>query len=149
MKGRGFATKSVSVTDISVLDSGKISCKGEASVMSMIPNTKVNFEVRSGIAFKNRGHVLTFPGLELSLSPDVGLFVPIPNVELDIGHNARLRELFIDGHNQSVKLAASVTITPEHTRKLGHEFTQCGDAYSAKFSYDVGRWLTRLGRFAE
>ncbi|CAB9522879.1 expressed unknown protein [Seminavis robusta] len=146
MKRRGFRSKSVVVSDISILDNGKISCKGQANVDGMIP--KVSFEVRSGIAFKNRGHVIAFPGLELSLSPDMGLFVPIPNVELDVGHNARMRELVIDGTKKFLKLGFSVTITPEHTRKLSEEYTQCSDSFSAKFFYDVGRWLTRIGRFS-
>ena len=145
---RGIRTSSIEVTHIEILKNGKISCKGEAIVLGLIPK-RIPFEVRSGIDFNCRGHVLTFPGLEISLSPDVGLFVPVlPTIELDIGHNARLRELSIDGDKKLVKLAASVTITPKHTLKLNQEYTQSSHAYAARFSYDVGRWLTRIGRFS-
>ena len=43
---------------------------------------------------------MTFPGLEVSLfrAGDFGLFVPVvPAIDIDVGHNARLREIHIDG----------------------------------------------------
>ena len=148
LKRRGIRTSSIEVRGIEILKNGKIACKGQATVLGLIPQT-IPFEVRSGIDFNRRGHVVTFPGLEISLSPGVGLFVPVhPTMELDIGHNARLRELSIHGDKKFVKLAASVTITPHHTLKLNQEYTQSSDAYAARFSYDVGRWLTRIGRFS-
>ena len=148
LKRRGIRTSSIEVTGIEILKNGKIAVKGQASVLGLIPQ-KILFEVRSGIDFNRRGHVVTFPGLEISLNPGVGLFVPVhPTMELDIGHNARLRELSIYGDKKFVKLAASVTITPQHTLKLNQEYTQSSDAYAARFSYDVGRWLTRIGRFS-
>merc|ERR1712008_548299 len=114
------------------------SVKGEVNVHG----ARVAFEVRTDIGFKNRGHVVTFPGLELSLS--MGFFMPISGIELDIGHNARIRECILDGDKKQAKLAASVTITPQHTQKLSEEYTQSSQAYSARFSYDVGGWLTRI-----
>lgn len=145
LKRRGIQTASVVLDGISVQD-GKVSVKGEATVGGVIP-TRISFEVRSGINFKHRGHVLTFPGLELSVSPEAGFFVPISNVELDIGNNARIRECLLDGEKKQLKVSASVTITPVHTLKLGTAYAQTSDAYSAQF-YDVGRWLTRIGRFS-
>jgi len=151
LKGRGFRTsrKDVEINDISILKSGKISIKGQARVIGGVISHKQPFEVRTGIDFTCRGHVLSFPGLEISLSPDVGLFVPVvPTLELDVGHNARLREIHIDGKNKLVKLAASVKITPLHTRKMNQQYTQSPKSYSARFSVDVGNWLTRIGRFS-
>ena len=148
LKRRGIRTVSVELTGIEILRNGKISCKGQASVMGLVPQ-KIPFDVRSGIDFSCRGHVVTFPGLEISFGPDLGLFVPVlPTMELDIGHNARLREVSIDGDKKLVKFAASVTITPHHTLKLNQDYTQSSDAYAARFSYDVGSWLTRIGRFS-
>ena len=146
LKQRSIKTTSVILESI-VIQNGKVSVKGEANVKGVLP-TRVSFEVRSGIGFSHRGHVLTFPGLELSVSPDLGFFVPISGVELDIGHNARIRECTLDSVKQQLRVAASVTITPVHTLKLGEAYTQSSHAYSAKFSYDVGRWLTRIGRFS-
>lgn len=143
LKGRAIPTTSVVLEGITIQD-GKVCVKGEANVRGVIP-TRISFEVRSGIDFTHRGHVLTFPGLELSVSPDAGFFVPIPGVELDIGHNARIREFTLDG---DLRVSASVTITPVHTLKLSEAYTQSSQAYSAMFSYDVGRWLTRIGRFS-
>lgn len=149
LKRKHIQAKSVELTSISILEmTNKLSVKG---VVEVFHGARVAFEVRTNIGFKNRGHVVTFPGLELSLSsPDMnmGFFVPISDVELDIGHNARIRECILDGDKKQVKLSASVTITPEHTQKLSRRYTQSSDAFSAKFSYDVGAWLTRIGRFS-
>jgi hypothetical protein len=109
----------------------------------------VHFEVRSGISFGNRGHVLTFPGLEVALNRDIGLFVPVhPTLDLDVGHNTKFRNIVIDGRQKLLKIAASVTITPDRTR-LTQDYVQMSDAFSALFFYDVGQWLTRLGRFSK
>lgn len=127
---------------------GKISCIGEAKTHfpSAIP---VHFEVRSGISFGNRGHVLTFPGLEVTLNRDIGLFVPVhPTLDLDVGHNTKFKSIVIDGRKKLLKIAASVTITPEHSRRT-QDYVQTSDAFSAMFFYDIGRWLTQLGRFSK
>ena len=148
LKRRNIVPSLVEVTSIEILDNGKVSCKGKA-LMKGTPGVKIPFEVRSRIGFKSRGHVLTFPGLEISLSPDVGFFVPVvPTIELDVGHNAKLREIQIDGSSKLVRIAASVTITPHHTLKVSENYHQSNGSYSARFSYDVGRWLTRIGRFS-
>ena len=124
---------------------GKISCQGEAKTHFGAP---LNFEVRSGISTASRGHVLTFPGLEVSLNQDIGLFVPvIPGIDLDIGHNARFRNIEIDGRSKVLKLSASVNITPEGTIRF-NDYVQSSEAFAAKFSTDVGQWLTRICRFS-
>jgi hypothetical protein len=103
--------------------------------------------VRTGISTASRGHVLTFPGLEVALNRDLGLFVPVvPVIDLDIGHNARLRKVDIDGKQKHLRLSASVTITPASTLRL-NDYVQTKEAFAARFSYDVGQWLTKLGKF--
>ena len=93
--------------------------------------------------------MLTFPGLEVSLNSDIGLFVPVhPTLDLDVGHNTKFRRIAIDGRKKQLEIAASVTITPERTRRT-QDYVQTSDAFSAIFFYDVGKWLTRLGRFSK
>jgi len=93
---------------------------------------------------------LTFPGLEISLNRDIGFFVPVvPTLDLDVGHNARFRRIVIDGKKKQIQLDASVTITPDRTIRLMQDYKQSSDAFSARFFYDVGRWLTRLGKFTK
>ncbi len=107
----------------------------------------LSFEVRSGISTSSRGHVLTFPGLEVSLNRDMGLFVPVvPHLDLDVGHNARFRQIEIDGKQKHLRLSASVTITPQSTIRL-NDYVQSSEAFAAKFSTDVGQWLTQIGKF--
>jgi hypothetical protein len=115
----------------------------------------VLFEVRSGIAVTGRGHILTFPGLEISINPDapvvgrLSFFVPvIPDVTVDLGHDAQLLSVTIDGDMAQVQVSARVTITPEHTLQVKHKYIQSSRSYGALCSVDVGRWLTRIGRFA-
>jgi hypothetical protein len=127
--------------------SGKISVKGEAKTLFDSP---LSFEVRSSISTSGRGHVLTFPGLEISLNRHIGLFVPVivPNLDLDVGHNARFRNIEIDGKQKLLRLSASVTITPAGTIRL-NDYVQSSEAFAAKFSTDVGQWLTRIGQFSK
>jgi hypothetical protein len=128
----------------SIQPSGKISIAGQADTGF---GTKVPFEVRSGLGFASRGHVVRFPGLEVSLGPSLGVFMPVvPDIDLDIGHNARLHKVHVDGRRRRVTLSASATVTPTHTMKLGM-YRQAKDSYAAQFSFDVGRWITNLGNF--
>eukprot|EP00534_Pseudo-nitzschia_fraudulenta_P004467 CAMPEP_0201133962 /NCGR_PEP_ID=MMETSP0850-20130426/50259_1 /ASSEMBLY_ACC=CAM_ASM_000622 /TAXON_ID=183588 /ORGANISM="Pseudo-nitzschia fraudulenta, Strain WWA7" /LENGTH=452 /DNA_ID=CAMNT_0047404731 /DNA_START=131 /DNA_END=1489 /DNA_ORIENTATION=- len=146
LKDRGVRSDSIKITSIDILPNGKISCAGEAKT-HFASAPPVHFEVRSGIAPSNRGHVLTFPGLEVSLNRDIGLFVPVhPTLDLDVGHNTKFNNIVIDGRQKALKIAASVTITPDRTR-LMQDYVQTSDAFSAIFFYDVGQWLTKLGRF--
>lgn len=86
----------------------------------------------------------------MSLSRELGLFVPVvPTIDLDVGHNARFRRIHIDGNRKEIRLDASVTITPDRTIRLMRQYVQSSEAFAARFSYDVGQWLTRLGNFTK
>lgn len=139
----------VAITGIQIGSNGKLSILG--SVTTPFGNgSQLEFAVRSGLDVTNRGHVLTFPGLEISLSPWMGLFVPVvPPISLDLGHNAQITKLHLNGRNKTLELSCRVTITPRHTRKLSESYEQDRNAYAASFHFDVGRWLTQLGRFSE
>jgi hypothetical protein len=81
---------------------------------------------------------------------DIGLFVPVvPTIDLDVGHNACFRRISIDGSKKEIQVDASVTITPDRTIRLMKQYVQRSEAFAARFSYDVGQWLTRLGRFTK
>lgn len=145
LKNRGLAALKISIRSIQVLPTGKVSCLGQATTLFGPP---IQFEVRSGIGVASRGHILTFPGLEISVNPALGFFVPvIPDVTVDLGHNAQLLDVTIDGAKAQVQVSARVTITPEHTIQLKN-YIQSSHSYGALCSVDVGQWLTRLGRFA-
>jgi hypothetical protein len=133
----------ISITSIRILTAGKIGIRGEASTGFGPP---VPFEVRSFLDTSSRGHVLTFPGLEISLGPSL-VFVPVlPEVSLDLGHNAQLTKVHVDGQRAILQVSARATITPHHTLKLSN-YVQAKDSYLAPFSVDVGRWLTKVGNF--
>eukprot|EP00522_Entomoneis_paludosa_P018804 CAMPEP_0172440316 /NCGR_PEP_ID=MMETSP1065-20121228/974_1 /TAXON_ID=265537 /ORGANISM="Amphiprora paludosa, Strain CCMP125" /LENGTH=419 /DNA_ID=CAMNT_0013189103 /DNA_START=736 /DNA_END=1995 /DNA_ORIENTATION=- len=145
LRNRGMTASRVGITSLVILPSGKLSCSGYATVF----DSKVEFEVRTGLGVQNRGHVLSFPGLEISLSPAVGLFVPVvPPISLDMGHNARITKVSINGKDRTLKLSCRATITPRHTRKQ-LKYQQSTNAYAASFHFDVGNWLTRIGKFSE
>lgn len=144
LKNRGLKTSQVSIDSIAISASGKVSCEGTATTLfgALVP-----FAVRSGLGMASRGHVLTFPGLELSINPALGLFVPVlPKVSLDLGNNARLDKIEINAKRATMKVSARATITPHHTLKL-QNYIQSTKSYSAQYSVDVGRWLTGLGNF--
>lgn len=170
LKGAGVSSNQVKVTSIRILvssmtgsceypvsmtlrltslfpslqPSGKIACSGEAgtSFSGLIP-----FEVRSGIDLSSRGHVVTFPGLEVSLQPSLGVFMPVfTEVDLDMGHNARLLSVDINGFMKTLSFSGKVTVTPEHTLKLS-EYLQTTESLGAQYNFDVGQWLTKLGNF--
>lgn len=145
LRNRGLTTTVINIESIQILSSGKLSCIGQASILFGPP---IQFEVRSGIDIAGRGHIVTFPGLEIAVNPAMGLFVPvIPDITVDLGHNAKLLDVCIDGNNGTVKISASVTITPEHTIQI-KEYIQSTQSYGALCFVDVGQWLTRIGRFA-
>jgi hypothetical protein len=145
LKGKGITAMNVTLSSIQVLPTGKLSCIGEATAMFGPP---IIFEVRTSIGISGRGHVLSFPGLEVAISPAFGFFVPvIPELTVDLGHNAQLLDVVVDGDNALIKVSACVTITPEHTLRL-KEYIQSSAAFGAHCFVDVGRWLTTVGRFA-
>lgn len=145
LKQKGLTAMNVSLSSIQILPNGKLSCVGEAT--SLFAPT-ISFELRTGLGFSGRGHILTLPGLEIAINPALGFFVPvIPELTIDLGHNAQLLDIFIDEENALLKVSACVTITPEHTLQL-KEYIQSSNAYGAHCFVDVGRWLTKVGRFA-
>jgi hypothetical protein len=145
LRGRGLTVTNVDILSIKILPSGKVSCKGQAAILG----SPVPFEVRTGLATSSRGHILTFPGLEISLGGGVGLFVPvIPDVNVDLGHNAQIKKLRLDGVKRTVTVSCRTTIAPRHTVKLLHDYQQNVHAYAAKHYVDVGSWLTRIGKFS-
>ena len=144
LKLRGTKAVRISIETIEILPNGKVACRAAAKTGF---GKILEFEVRSGLDVSSRGHVLTFPGLEISLSPALGIFVPVlPAISLDLGHNAQLLDVHIDGQAAEMTVSARVTIAPHHTLKL-RKYKQSQDAYLAQYSVDVGRWLTRLGNF--
>eukprot|EP00538_Stauroneis_constricta_P002352 CAMPEP_0119551432 /NCGR_PEP_ID=MMETSP1352-20130426/4688_1 /TAXON_ID=265584 /ORGANISM="Stauroneis constricta, Strain CCMP1120" /LENGTH=491 /DNA_ID=CAMNT_0007597491 /DNA_START=529 /DNA_END=2004 /DNA_ORIENTATION=- len=143
LRDRGVKSSSIQITSLGILSNGKISCEGEAKTLfgSTIP-----FEVRTSISTSCHGHVLEFPGLEICLNRDIGFFVPVvPTINVDVGHNARFREIHIDGSKKQLKFSTSVTITPANTLRALGNYHQSKDAFAARFSVDVGKWLTNLG----
>lgn len=142
LNNNGFPTRGAEIEDIKLLPGGKLCCIGQATPRFGPP---ISFEVRTGLAFRGRGHILTFPGLELSVHRSLGLFVPIPAVSVDLGHNARIVDLSLN--DTSLQFSMRVNITPDHTLHL-KDYTQLSNAYGAQCSVDVGRWLTRVGRFS-
>lgn len=145
LKLQGTKAVRIIIEAIDILPNGKISCRGATKTAF---GKILGFEVRCGLAFTSRGHILTFPGLEISLNPALGIFVPVlPDITLDLGHNAQLLDLDIDGKAAAMTVSARVTIAPHHTLKL-NKYQQSQEAYLAQYSVDVGRWLTRLGNFS-
>jgi hypothetical protein len=145
LNNAGVTTSKIQITAVNIVPSGKISVSGLADTGF---GSKLSFEVRTFIGKASRGHIVTFPGLEVSLGPSLGVFVPVvPEIDLDIGHNAMLRDIFVDGRRRRVTLSASTTVTPNHTIKLAHKYRQHSESYGAHFSFDVGRFVTSLGNF--
>lgn len=155
LKNRGLTVIAQQLTSITILPTGKISITGHVAplVGPVLP-----FEVRTGI--DAQGSMLFFPGLEISLHPLLGLFVPVPtDVTVDMGQNAHLLDVAIDGEAGKLTVSARVTITPGAAHASKHQQQskqqhqqhkkQSSSTPPALCSVDVGRWLTRLGRFAE
>jgi hypothetical protein len=103
--------------------------------------------VRSGIDLTSRGHILTFLAVEVSLQPSSGIFISVlPSITLDMGHNARITSVNIDGVKKSLNISAQATVTPDHTLKLKN-YPQIKQSLAANFAWDAGRWLTKIGNF--
>jgi hypothetical protein len=145
LKQTGVSSSYVSIKSIEILPINKISIQGEATTPF---GSSVRFQVRTGLATTGRGHILTFPGLEMALgSSAVSFFVPIlPPITLDLGHNAQLLNTEVDGVSQQLRVSARATITPSHTLVLPN-YIQSRGSYGASHMVDVGRWLTDLGNF--
>lgn len=143
LRKRGIKASKVRMESIQILNDGKLALKG----LVKTGLTDVAFEVRTGLSTASRGHVLTFPGLELSLSPALGLFIPVPEVSLDLGYSAQIHKLSIDP-DTGLHISCQATVTPRHTLALLQSYAQSKKSYAAPFSVDVGRWLTNVGNFS-
>lgn len=147
LENRGMKAMRVHMESMQMLQDGKLSCMGRV-VATGIATADVAFEVRTGLDTASRGHVLTFPGLELSLSPALGLFFPVPEISVDLGHSAQIHDLTLDA-DDGVVISCTASIKPRHTRHLPlQSYAQRPKSYAAPFSVDVGRFLTRLGNFS-
>jgi hypothetical protein len=146
LKQAGVSSSTVSINSIEILPTNKIAIRGEATTPF---GSSLPFQVRSGLSTSGRGHILTFPGLEMALgSSAVSFFVPVlPPITLDLGHNAQLLDVEVDGVSQQLRVSAKATITPSHTRILPN-YIQSRGSYAASHMVDVGRWLTNLGNFS-
>jgi hypothetical protein len=146
LKQAGVSSSTVSINSIEILPTNKIAIRGEATTLF---GASVPFQVRSGLSTSGRGHILTFPGLEMALGTStVSFFVPVlPPVTLDLGHNAQLLDVEVDGVSQQLRVSAKATITPSHTRILPN-YIQSRGSFAASHMVDVGRWLTNLGNFS-
>lgn len=143
LRNRGMKASKVRMQSIQILNDGKLALKGHVETGL----TDVAFEVRTGLSTASRGHVLTFPGLELSLSPALGLFIPVPEVSLDLGYSAQIHNLRVDPKT-GLRISCQATVTPRHTLALLQSYAQSTKSYAAPFSVDVGRWLTSVGNFS-
>mmetsp|Transcript_18965 Transcript_18965/g.19233 ORF Transcript_18965/g.19233 Transcript_18965/m.19233 type:complete len:360 (+) Transcript_18965:548-1627(+) len=155
VKDRGgvIQSKTIQITSIDILPTGKISCQGEAQ--TQYGSTIIPFEVRTGITVDVSGRVLLFPGLEVSLMRDIGWFLPISvfytTLSLHVGQNTKFHTIVIDGTQKRIKIGASVTInTNNNTNNNESTIQYSAPTYStsAKFFYDIGRGLTQLGHFS-
>jgi hypothetical protein len=163
LTSRGLSPKEVNISNISVLRCGKLSIAGVAiPTLSFVDDSlslpEIPFEVRSSLGTTSRGHVATFPSLELSLTPHNSvnkMFVPIvPELSIDLGHDTQITHVEIDPIRQQIQLSARITITPEHTLlKRGispqHIYQQSSKSFAATCAIDVGHWLTRIGQFTK
>jgi hypothetical protein len=136
----------VAIDDMTVLSSGELSVQGAATT---ILGQRVSLEVRTGLG--SHQQLLNFPGLRVRWS---GLgFVALPEINVDLGPRARIFDLNVNRHTRTLHLGAKVTITPDHTMMRYDQSassipTNPMSSTSAQCSVDVGKWLTRLGRFS-
>merc|ERR1712087_1087717 len=108
------------VENVKVLETNKISCSetGITLLGALFP-----FEVRTGLELSNLGSVIEFPGIELVVNPGpLQIVFPFDQfddqrVNLDIGHNAKIENLFIDGRRRQFHFSGRATITP---KKIDH-----------------------------
>jgi hypothetical protein len=161
LTNRGITPKEVKIETISILPCGKLSIAGVtvpklAFVDDSVTLPEIPFEVRSNLGTASRGHVVTVPNLELSLTPHNNvnkIFVPIvPELTVDLGHDTQITFIEIDPKCQQIQISAKVTITPEHTLlKRGilpqHIYQQSSKSFAAMCAVDVGHWLTKIGQF--
>lgn len=109
---------------------------------------KVPFKVVTGLSISGNGHILTFPGLSISVDPFHSMFMPvIPTIDLDIGANAKIESLRIIGKRNLVKVRARATVSSRRAMKL-LTYRSKQDS-NARYRVDLGDFVTTLGRFNE
>lgn len=168
--GSTVQIQSVEVTKVEILESGKLSCRGSVTPLYAV---SFPFQVVTMLEPSDCGHILHFPGIEvamhyqhdgfdslLNLPPLINIplhtFFP---VDLDVGENANIQKIFIDGKRKRVEISMWSNVTPlkldvdridQHYKRNGQE-SNSDEEYvkSARFYCDVGRWITKIGRFAE
>jgi hypothetical protein len=145
LMNRGVTIHDIQIESITILSNCKLSICARTTPTSS--SLSLLFEVRTGMDTTSRGHIVTFPGLELSIG-NTGIFVPIfPELTVDLGNHAQI--LSIDMNPNQIHISAKVTILPDHTRiNVPHHFQQSKTSFAAMCSIDVSKWLTNIGRFA-
>jgi hypothetical protein len=143
LRGRGMTASKVRTQAIEISNEGKLSFRGRV----VTGFTDVAFEVRTGLGTAARGHVLTFPGLEVSLSPAMGIFFPVPDISVDLGYNSQIHKLELHP-SSGLHISCQSTVTPHHTLTTLLQYAQTTKAYAAPFAIDVARWLTQIGNFS-
>merc|ERR1711865_348753 len=111
------------------------------------------------------GHVLQFPGLEVSVLRDFGWFVPFHAaswyyngggaavMELDVGPHTQFHSLVVDGRTQHITIGARLLLNTASSSSAARSALSAPSAApasssSAQLFYDIGRGLSRLGNFA-
>jgi len=144
---------SVKVLEVDILDDSRmISCTGTIFTQAGAPD--VPFEVRTELSASHLGHVLDFPGMEMVLNPGSALQVVVPlhllhSVSLDIGENACLDTLIVDSRRKWIEVSMRAVVTPsEHGLPPKVLYRRRYGGVWAKYSCDVAKWITTVGRFS-
>jgi len=162
--GKTEGSISVNIHKVEIKPNGKLSCRGSVTPLHGMP---IPFEVLTKLKPSKDGRILHFPGIEIAmhhqnsnLTPTLNL-PPIVNVpihaffpvDLDVGKNANIQKIVVDGKRKRLEISMSAIITPlkldvdridKHTERNGNEEY----VKNAKFHCDVGRWITKIGKFA-
>jgi hypothetical protein len=161
----------VEIRSIEIIpSSGEIQVRGVVSATAVLLSP-IAFSVKTRLGVSGRGHILTFPGLEIFLLDNDIMRLPIPNITVDLGHNAQLFSIDTTTTTTTttassspprgggdppspapqpcLRISAKVRITPEHTRVDAlSKYQQSSASFGSVCSVDVGAWLTGLGRFS-
>mmetsp|Transcript_29358 Transcript_29358/g.44444 ORF Transcript_29358/g.44444 Transcript_29358/m.44444 type:complete len:406 (+) Transcript_29358:255-1472(+) len=132
-----------SIDSIQVLPGNNLACTGLAGTTAFLT---IPFRVQARIDHSSNGHVLSFHDVDISSSLNNHWPIRlVQHFDIDLGATTQLQSLTMD--QKRLSLQGKFTITPDRTLKLTHKYHQTTESYSAKCHFDVGRWLTKLGRF--
>jgi len=163
MKRKTISYTSTIIVLTLLQETGKIACLGEANFVN---GTSIPFEVVTGLKTSTSGQILHFPEIEMHFFPIRDIFpnvkpsilnIPLYKffpVDLDIGQNANLK-VRVDGKRRRLEVSMWAFVTPQKLdRERWKSFRKTSLEESeykknAKFYCDVGRWVTKIGRFAE